>query len=194
MPDEPAADGDGRTEAPTGEAAGSDEGASGHDPTGLEAARSLASGVRRTASKQRTARRERRSGRAVEPEFSGARPDARDPALLGSALEQLLADRGWDRQVADHAVFARWAQIVGAEVAAHCAPERLADARLTIRADSTAWATQLRLLAPNVVARINEVLGDGSVARIEVLGPAAPSWRHGRRSVRGARGPGDTYG
>lgn len=175
---------------PTAEADHSDD----HDPTGLDAARSLASGVRRTAKKQRVARRGRRAGGQVEPEFSGARPDARDPALLGSALDQLLADRGWDRQVADHAVYAKWAHIVGGEVAAHCTPEQFADAKLTIRTDSTAWATQLRLLAPNVVARLNEVLGDGSVTRIDVLGPAAPSWRHGRRSVRGGRGPGDTYG
>ncbi len=168
--------------------------ADGHDPTGLEAARSLAAGVRRTARKRRAARRDRRAGWTVEPEFSGAHPDARDPALLGSALDQLLADRGWDRQVADHAVYAKWSHIVGSEVAAHCTPEQFADAKLTIRTDSTAWATQLRLLAPNVVARLNEVLGDGSVTRIDVVGPAGPSWRHGRRSVRGGRGAGDTYG
>ena len=114
--------------------------------------------------------------------------------LAKPALDQLLADRGWDRQVADHAVYAKWAHIVGNEVAAHCAPEQFADTVLTIRTDSTAWATQLRLLAPNVVARLNEVLGDGSVTRVDVVGPNAPTWRHGRRSVRGSRGPGDTYG
>ena len=42
-----------------------------------------------------------------------------------------------------HGVFGRWAEIVGAEVAAHCEPESFADGRLKVRTDSTAWATQL---------------------------------------------------
>ena len=63
-----------------------------------------------------------------------------------------------------------------------------------MRADSTAWATNLRLLAPSIVARLNEQLGEGTVLRIVVKGPDAPSWKHGRRSVRDGRGPRDTYG
>ena len=43
-------------------------------------------------------------------------------------------------------------QIVGAEVAAHCLPEEFEAGRLTVRADSTAWATQVRLLAPTLLA------------------------------------------
>ena len=61
-----------------------------------------------------------------------------------------------------------------------------------VQTDSTAWATQM--LAATVVRRLNEELGDGTVARIEVRGPAAPSWTKGRRSVRDGRGPRDTYG
>ena len=54
--------------------------------------------------------------------------------------------------------------IVGPEVAAHTKAERYADAELTVRADSTAWATQVRLLAPSLVKRLNEELGDGTSA------------------------------
>ena len=63
-----------------------------------------------------------------------------------------------------------------------------------VRATSTAWATQLKLLAPRIVAKLNEALGDGTVTRIDVRGPQAPSWKNGPRSIRGARGPRDTYG
>jgi predicted nucleic acid-binding Zn ribbon protein len=52
----------------------------------------------------------------------------------------------------------------------------------------------VRLLAPALVRRLNEELGDGTVLRVQVLAPNAPSWRKGRRSVRGGRGPRDTYG
>jgi predicted nucleic acid-binding Zn ribbon protein len=60
-------------------------------------------------------------------------------------------------------------------------------------ADTTAWATQLRLLAPALVRRLNEELGAGTVTRVRVRGPAAPSWRKGGLRVIG-RGPRDTYG
>ena len=66
---------------------------------------------------------------------------------------------------------------------------------MSIRADSTAWAKELKLLAPRVVHRLNERAGYmASVLRIEVRGPQAPSWKKGRRTVRDARGPRDTYG
>ena len=131
---------------------------------------------------------------AASTPLSGAHPDARDPELVGSAVDKLVSDGGWDTDLAVHGVFGRWDQIVGIEVAAHCVPESFAEGRLTVRTDSTAWATQLKLLAPNVVARLNEELGHGTVLRIDVAGPATPSWRRGPRTVRGGRGPRDTYG
>jgi predicted nucleic acid-binding Zn ribbon protein len=101
-----------------------------------------------------------------------------------------------------HGVFSRWDLIVGREVAQHCHPESFRQAddesnpggRLLVRTDSTAWATQMRLLAPQVVRRLNEELGDGTVVLIDVEGPHGPSWKKGRRSVRDGRGPRDTYG
>jgi predicted nucleic acid-binding Zn ribbon protein len=63
-----------------------------------------------------------------------------------------------------------------------------------VRTDSTAWATQLRLLAPTVVRRLNEELGHGTVTAIDVQGPHGPSWKKGRLTSRDGRGPRDTYG
>ncbi|HQR26819.1 MAG TPA: DciA family protein [Nocardioides sp.] len=126
--------------------------------------------------------------------LSGAHPDERDPQPLGTTVGRVVADHGWELELRVHGVFARWAELVGAEVAAHSSPESFADGRLVVRTDSTAWATQLRLLAPALVRRLNEELGHGSVSLVEVLGPQAPSWRKGPRSVRGGRGPRDTYG
>jgi predicted nucleic acid-binding Zn ribbon protein len=91
-------------------------------------------------------------------------------------------------------VFSRWAEIVGSEIAGHTTPESFADGRLVVRTNSTAWATQLKLLAPSVVRRLNEDLGHGTVTVIEILGPRGPSWKKGPRSVRDGRGPRDTYG
>ena len=93
-----------------------------------------------------------------------------------------------------HTLLARCGLLVGASNAAHSSPEGYADTVLTVRADSTAWATQLRYLSPQLVAMLNEQLGDGTVTRIKVLGPDAPSWKKGPRSVRDGRGPRDSYG
>ncbi len=91
-------------------------------------------------------------------------------------------------------VFARWPEIVGEEVSAHCEPESFTDGTLVVRTDSTAWATQLKLLVPTLLRRINAELGQGTVTLIEVVGPHLPTWKKGPRSTRDGRGPRDTYG
>lgn len=161
-----------------------------HDPTGLD----LAHTVARSLGAQ--ARRRRRSPRprAIEPQLSGARADDRDPKPLSDAVERLVETKGWTTELNVHTLLARWALLVGATNAAHSHPEAYADTILTVRTDSSAWATQLRYLAPRLVAMLNEQLGEGTVTRIRVLGPDAPSWKKGRLSVRDGRGPRDTYG
>jgi predicted nucleic acid-binding Zn ribbon protein len=127
---------------------------------------------------------------------SGARADGRDPLPLGAAISRLITERGWEAPAAVGGVMGRWPQLVGPEVAQHCAPERYDEdaCTLTVSCDSTAWATQLRLLAPTLVARLNADLGHGTVKLIKVLGPAAPARTYGRLRAPGSRGPGDTYG
>jgi predicted nucleic acid-binding Zn ribbon protein len=112
---------------------------------------------------------------------------------LGALASRLVADRGWGDRVSAGVVFARWAQLVGADIAEHAQPVSLQDGELLVRASSTAWATQLRLLQRQLIARITAGAGPGVVTRIRVQGPAAPNWVHGPRHVRG-RGPRDTYG
>nr|WP_246283584.1 DciA family protein [Nocardioides perillae] len=126
--------------------------------------------------------------------LSGAHPDERDPQTLDTTLGRLVADHGWALDLRVHGVVGRWRELVGEEVADHCTPESFADGRLSVRTDSTAWATQLRLLAPTIVRRLNEELGHGTVTFLEVLGPHLPSWSRGPRRVRDGRGPRDTYG
>lgn len=137
----------------------------------------------------------RRRLRGVTPStYSSAGSDDRDPALLGDQFDRLLGERGWRVDVAAGAVMARWADIVGADVARHCIPVGFAEAVLTIRADSTAWATQLRYMTSTVLARIDEEIGVGHVQRLRVTGPSAPSWRRGPRRAADGVGPRDTYG
>lgn len=125
--------------------------------------------------------------------YSGPGPDARDPQPLGSAVRGLLRDRGWEQTSQASSVLADWERVVGADIAAHCRPASLTDGVLTIEAESTAWATQLRLLSPRIHAAIVERVGSGVVSTLRVHGPTSPSWSKGSRRVVG-RGPRDTYG
>ncbi|WP_344628917.1 DUF721 domain-containing protein [Streptomyces glaucosporus] len=127
---------------------------------------------------------------------SGARRDGRDPLPLGAAIERLKTERGWEMPMAVGGVMGRWPELVGPDLARHCVPQSYDEqARvLSVRCDSTAWATQVRLLAPQLVARLNADLGQGTVKLIKVRGPEAPDTRHGPLRAPGSRGPGDTYG
>jgi predicted nucleic acid-binding Zn ribbon protein len=117
-----------------------------------------------------------------------------DPQPLAAAITRLLAERGWQQQAAVGSAFGRWEQIVGPELAAHARPDGFSDGELVVIADSTAWATQLRLLAATLVRRLNAELGDGTVQRVKVRGPAGPARKPGAWRAPGGRGPRDTYG
>lgn len=125
--------------------------------------------------------------------FSQFHVTGRDPLGLGKVVGRLVAERGWTSPVAVGSVMAEWATLVGPEISAHCTPESFTDTTLHVRCDSTAWATQLRLLSISLLEKFRTELGDGVVTSIQVLGPSAPSWRKGGRTVNG-RGPRDTYG
>ncbi|MEU1884196.1 DciA family protein [Micromonospora sp. WMMD987] len=125
--------------------------------------------------------------------YSGPGPDPRDPQPLGAVLERLMKARGWQQPAAEATVFGAWERVVGPEIAQHSRPVKLEDGELTVEARSTAWATQLRLLAASLLKRIAGEVGHNVVRKLHIHGPAAPSWSRGPRRVRG-RGPRDTYG
>ena len=125
--------------------------------------------------------------------WSGARPDDRDPQTLGRLVSGIARARGWSAKVAEGTVFGQWAKVVGDDIAAHASPTSLQGKVLHIAAESTAWATQLRHMQPQILAKINAAVGAGVVTSVRITGPAAPSWRKGERHISG-RGPRDTYG
>ncbi|MFF0368705.1 DUF721 domain-containing protein [Micromonospora sp. NPDC005087] len=132
------------------------------------------------------------SGRRLRG-YSGPGPDPRDPQPLSVVLNRLVKARGWQQPAAEATVFGAWERVVGAEVAQHSRPVKLENGELTVEARSTAWATQLRLLAGSLLKQIAREVGHNVVRKLHIHGPAAPSWSKGPRRVRG-RGPRDTYG
>ncbi|MEY9487516.1 putative nucleic acid-binding Zn ribbon protein [Streptomyces calvus] len=165
------------------------------EPSGVDLARVALRAARDAARARGDAAQQRKQARRGGLR-SGARADRRDPMALGAAINRLLTERGWEAPAAVGGVMGRWPEIVGEDVAKHCEPERYdEDERvLVVRCDSTAWATNLRLLAPTLVARLNEDLGHGRVRLIKVIGPGGPARRFGPLRAPGSTGPGDTYG
>lgn len=135
------------------------------------------------------------AGRRRERAAEAAAADAprRDPLQVGVEIERLVTSRGWDAEVQVGSVVGRWAEIVGPQVAANVEVVAFEGTVLTVRASSTAWATQMRLLVSTVLGRIEAEVGPDVVSEIVVRAPGGPSWRKGPLSS-GGRGPRDTYG
>ncbi|HPX37024.1 MAG TPA: DUF721 family protein [Mycobacterium sp.] len=125
--------------------------------------------------------------------WSGPGPDGRDPQPLGRLSREIANSRGWSGRVAEGTVFAEWPTVVGEQIAGHATPTSLRDGVLHVAAESTAWATQLRMVQAQLLAKIAAAVGDGVVTTLKITGPVAPSWRKGPRHIPG-RGPRDTYG
>jgi predicted nucleic acid-binding Zn ribbon protein len=117
-----------------------------------------------------------------------------DPQKLESVLSELVAARDWRQGIAEGTLFTEWKTVVGTEIATHATPVSLMDGLLTIQTTSTAWATQMSLIASQLLKTISQSAPGALVEEIAVIGPEAPSWKKGIRSIKNARGPRDTYG
>jgi predicted nucleic acid-binding Zn ribbon protein len=158
----------------------------------LEEARGAARSQGKDVGRGRTAAPARRvAGRRRA--WSGPGPDARDPQTLAAATRDLARTRGWSTRVAEGTVFGQWPTVVGEQIAAHATPTTMREGVLSVSAESTAWATQLRIVQAQLLAKIAAAVGDGVVTSLKIVGPVGPSWRKGRYHIAG-RGPRDTYG
>ena len=117
-----------------------------------------------------------------------------EPEKLSNLLSDLVITRDWKKGIAEGNLFTKWSEIVGAEIAQHCEPITLFEGKLTIRAETSAWATQLQLLSTELLKNIRSRSEGALVEELRVIGPDAPSWKRGLRTIKGARGPRDTYG
>lgn len=127
-----------------------------------------------------------------DPVGSLAFDAGRDPRTIGDVISTAITDRGWAPFLARESVLENWADIVGDDVAAHTIPEILDDL-VTVRCDSSAWATNLRIMRHEILTSIVAQFPDCGLLKISVVGPGVPNQIRGPRSVRW-RGPRDTYG
>jgi predicted nucleic acid-binding Zn ribbon protein len=128
-----------------------------------------------------------------EPGASVPFSTGRDPQSLSAVVDALTAKLGWNSPLAKSELLASWAELAGTETAEHSTPVGIEDGTLSVRCDSTAWATQLRLMRSVVLGEITTRYPDAGITQVRFVGPNVPSWKRGPRSIPG-RGPRDTYG
>ena len=136
---------------------------------------------------------DRRPRRKEFTENDDAFQPGRDPLLASGAFSQLTEEMGWVEPLAESELLVHWRRLVGDNIADHTTPLGVVDGTLTIATDSSAWATQLRLMRHEILVSLAEKFPEVTISHIVVRSPGAPSWKSGPRSVPG-RGPRDTYG
>ncbi|MDR6972336.1 DciA family protein [Leifsonia shinshuensis] len=139
------------------------------------------------------ARRKRAARDEQSPGTSTPFGSGRDPHGVGDVVDALAAQLGWTSALAQSDLLERWRELAGEETAKHAVPDQIVDGVLVVRCESTAWATQLRMMRSELLAHIAERFPEAGIASIRFQGPDAPSWKRGPRSIPG-RGPRDTYG
>lgn len=132
-----------------------------------------------------------RKTRTREVDESRERVD--DPLKLSSILEEIVVKRDWKQGIAEGSLFTEWESVVGAEIAAHSTPLTLVDGILTVQTQSTAWATQLNTMKQVLLKTITSSAPGALVESLTILGPNTPNWKKGIRTIKGSRGPRDTY-
>jgi predicted nucleic acid-binding Zn ribbon protein len=117
----------------------------------------------------------------------------RDPRGIDDVLDNLTSRLGWTSSLARAELLDSWAELAGADTAEHSVPMAIEDGVLIVQCDSTAWATQLRLMRTHITTNIAQKFPEAGIESVKFNGPNAPSWKRGTRSIPG-RGPRDTYG
>lgn len=78
------------------------------------------------------------------------------PAAIGDLLANVLAKAGIQDRVAQAAVVPEWPSLVGAQIAAVTEPLSVSpDGTLWVAVQSHAWMTELSLLEPELLRKLN---------------------------------------
>jgi predicted nucleic acid-binding Zn ribbon protein len=87
---------------------------------------------------------------------------------MSSALDAVLRDLRAPTAATVQSIFDSWPDVVGPQIAAHASPASLQDGVLLLAVSDPAWATQLRFLQHDLLAKVVEALGPGEVTEIEI--------------------------
>jgi predicted nucleic acid-binding Zn ribbon protein len=79
-----------------------------------------------------------------------------EPTPLSDALTSYLKQAGLVKRVQQAGIIEEWAELVGPQIAMVTAPESVTpDGILRVRVATAPWASELSLMSPKILARIN---------------------------------------
>jgi predicted nucleic acid-binding Zn ribbon protein len=79
------------------------------------------------------------------------------PTRLADALEDYLRTAGLKKRLQQAAILEEWTGLVGPQIAAVTAPQFVtAEGLMRVHVASPAWATELGLMTPRILARLNQ--------------------------------------
>ena len=80
----------------------------------------------------------------------------RHPVPLADAIASYFRSAGMVRRIDQAGVIEEWAELVGPQIAAVTAPQSVtADGVLRVNVATAPWATELGLMTPKILARLN---------------------------------------
>jgi predicted nucleic acid-binding Zn ribbon protein len=91
----------------------------------------------------------------------------RSPRSLTPALDSLVEGLAPDTLLAG--VQRAWPVAVGASIAAEAVPTAERGGVVTISCSAAVWAQELDLMAPSILPRLNELLGEPRVQRLRCV-------------------------
>ncbi len=82
--------------------------------------------------------------------------EPRRPTSLADALASYLKQSGFSKRLQQAEIIEAWAELVGPQIAAVTAPESVTpDGMLRVQVATAAWANELSLMSPRILARLN---------------------------------------
>jgi len=85
---------------------------------------------------------------------------------LSVTLGKILKTRGFQGRLHEYRIFGQWEQCVGVMIARHAQPQSVRGGKLLIIVDSPAWMQQLFLLKPEIIEKLNKILGSSAIRDI----------------------------
>ena len=100
----------------------------------------------------------------------------RSPRPIAVALERARAQ--WEPETLLAEVQGLWSDAVGEAIAAEARPSSERGGVVTVSCSASVWAQELDLMAPEIVTRLNGLLGGARVQRLRCFAVPArePSW------------------
>lgn len=86
---------------------------------------------------------------------------------LFASMAKVVAELAPDETARRAIVFAAWRRAAGPAISAKARAVELENARLVVNVGDEAWVPHLEALAPEMLAKLNNLVGHGTVRRIE---------------------------